>query len=198
MIGYIRGTLISKTLSESTEMLIDVSGVGYRVTLGKGAISNLVPKGGEITVYTSHQVREDSETLYGFIEEEDRNAFELLLKIHKVGPAMAMEILDSYNLEQLQAIVASADINSLTAISGIGKTTAERLLTELKNKLKVEQFKATYEDSGVTGEVIMALQQLGFSGAEIKNALQEIAKNEKADSMGQEEMLKEALGFLGR
>lgn len=142
-------------------------------------------------VFVSHQVREDSETLYGFLKLRDREAFELLLKVHKVGPAMAMEILDSYNLEQLQEVVLKKDLAALTSISGVGKTTAERLLTELRNKLDIPDISYSDTTPSTTSDVRQALLELGYLNSDIRDVLQELP-----DDLDTQELLKQALNLL--
>ena len=192
MIGSLRGTLIGKTDLDSSQILIEVDGVGYRVILGKNTITDLSPIGSETTVYVSHQVREDSETLYGFIDLKDRDTFELLLKIHKVGPSMALEILDNFNLEQLQGIVLKKDLDSLTNISGIGKTTAERLLNELKNKLDISDI-AFEEVPTTTSDARKALLELGYSNSEIREVFQEMPQK-----LETQEIIRQALLRLSK
>ncbi len=202
MIGSLRGTLLQVLTAENPELLLEVEGVGYRVSVGRSAISQmssyLGDGGAEVFLYVSHQVREDSETLYGFLDPRDREAFETLLKIHKVGPALAMDILDSYSMKQLQEIVIRKDLDALTSISGVGKTTAERLLTELKNKLDVEDFITPEGKDGETdspsqiGDVRKALLELGYSNAEIRDVFGELSTD-----LDTEELLKQSLALLG-
>lgn len=190
MLGSLRGKILGRTLPD--QILLEIDGIGYRVTVGKLSMKNFYEnfhEGSEVLVYVSHQVREDSETLYGFLEVKDRDAFELLLKVHKVGPSMSMEILDNFNLEQLQEIVMKKDLVSLTSISGVGKATAERLLTELKNKLNIDD--TAYADKPSSNDVRQALLELGYTNLEIRNVIGELPNDLETP-----ELLKQALNIL--
>ncbi len=192
MIGSLRGSIIGISYLENPQLLLEVDGVGYRISVGKSAISQIGEEGSEILVYISHQVREDSEVLYGFMDIKDRDTFEILLKIHKIGPALAKDILDCYSLEQLEDITLHQDIEALTSISGVGKTTAERLLTELKNKLNVTDLPidAPKAAPGVS-DVRKALLELGYSNTEIRTALKDLSSD-----LQSHELLKQALAIL--
>ncbi len=192
MIGSLRGNIIGISYLENPQILLEVDGIGYRISVGKSAVSQLDEEGSEILLYISHQIREDSEILYGFIDIKDRDTFEILLKIHKVGPALAKDILDCYGLEQLEDITLRQDVEALTSISGVGKTTAERLLTELKNKLSVSDLPIdTPKATPGVSDVKKALLELGYSNAEIRTVLKDLPSD-----LESQELLKQALALL--
>ena len=132
MIGSLRGTVIERT-SDST-VLIETNGIGYFVHVTPRTLGELEPTTTAF-VYIHHHVREDAQTLYGFLDRDERRCFEILIATHGVGPTMAMMILATHSPRALVDIVAGSDIAALTLVSGVGKKTAERLLIELKNRL---------------------------------------------------------------
>jgi holliday junction DNA helicase RuvA len=135
MIGSLRGQLIDRSLDG--EALVEVAGVGYRVTMTPIALSRLGEIGADVFVFVHHHVREDAETLYGFPTREERDVYEVLLGAHGVGPALALAILGVHSPSALRHAVADNDRKAFTMVSGVGPKTAERLLLELRNRLDV-------------------------------------------------------------
>ncbi|MFV1989781.1 MAG: Holliday junction branch migration protein RuvA [Acidimicrobiales bacterium] len=170
MIGSLRGTLVD---SSDGEVLLEVFGVGYRVQMPATTAAAL---SGEVFVYTHHHVREDAETLFGFLTLDERRTFEILLAAHGVGPSMAMAILSIYEPSELARVVAAGDGDALCLVSGVGKKTAARLLIELKSRLDLPEVGAGASDfdpatSSVLGDVREALLSLGYGPDEIRDAL---------------------------
>jgi len=191
MIGSLRGTILERT-TEST-VLIEASGVGYLVHVTPRSLGELEPTS-DAFIYVHHYVREDAQTLYGFLDRDERRCFEILLATHGVGPNMAMTILATHSPRALVDIVASSDIPALTLVSGVGKKTAERLLIELKSRLHLNILESsnTLNGSSSIGDVRDALSGLGYSSEEIRDVLREMSATNDSEAM-----LREALNMLG-
>ncbi len=190
MIGSLRGVVLERT-SDST-VLLEVDGVGYILHVTPRTLGELEPTSSAF-LYVHHHVREDAQTLYAFLDRDERRCFEVLIGTHGVGPTMAMSVLATHSPRALVDIVAGSDIAALTLVSGVGKKTAERLLIELKNRLNLGVLDSSQsQGSSSVGDVRDALSGLGYSADEIRDVLREI--NVGADP---ELMLREALNMLG-
>ena len=141
MIGSLRGTLLDRW--GTGEVLIEVAGVGYRVTVTPTTVVELGDLGAEVFVHVHHHLREDAQTLYGFLTRDERDCFEALLGAHGVGPALALAILSVHGPSALALVVADDDVDALCLVPGVGKKTAARLLIELKSRLSVPVLEAT-------------------------------------------------------
>ena len=133
MIGRSRGTLIHK---QPPDILVDVAGVGYELQVPMTTLFQLPALGREVLLLTHFAVREDAQQLYGFIDERDRSLFRQLIKVSGVGPKLALTILSGMDAISFARCVQQGDISSLVALPGVGKKTAERLLVEMRDKLK--------------------------------------------------------------
>jgi Holliday junction DNA helicase RuvA len=172
MIAYLSGTIKAK---DTTSVIIDVSGVGYKVSMPISNLAKLgqVGQGCEVLIHT--HVREDEISLYGFSAPEELQMFEKLLTISGIGPKVALSVLSASNIEQLQNAIMSGSTDVLTKISGIGKKTAERIVLELRGKV------SDVLDSGGSGEsgeseLYDALSALGYDSSEIRPTLKDIPK----------------------
>ncbi|WP_076413788.1 Holliday junction branch migration protein RuvA [Shewanella sp. UCD-KL12] len=133
MIGRLRGLLVEK---RAPEILIDVSGLGYEVQMPLTCFYELPELNHEAVIYTHFVVREDAQLLYGFITKQERALFRLLIKTNGVGPKLALTILSGMTSAEFVACVERDDIATLVKLPGVGKKTAERLLVEMRDKLK--------------------------------------------------------------
>lgn len=133
MIGRLRGVLIEK---QAPEVLIDVNGVGYELQMPLTSFYELPELNQECVVYTHFVVREDAQLLYGFITKQERALFRLLIKTNGVGPKLALTILSGMTAAEFVGCVERDDIVTLVKLPGVGKKTAERLLVEMRDKLK--------------------------------------------------------------
>ena len=133
MIGRIRGILIEK---QPTDIQVEVAGIAYEVQVPMSTLFKLPEVGDAVTLHTHFVVREDAQQLFGFIELKDKTLFRTLIKVNGVGPKMALGILSSVDSDALVGLVLSNDIAALVAMPGIGKKTAERLVIELRDKIK--------------------------------------------------------------
>ncbi len=176
MIGSLRGIVIDR--GEDGDVLVEVGGVGYRVTV---PTSMLVPLelGAPAFLHVHTHVREDAIVLYGFTTREQRRCFEALVGAHGVGPALALAILSAHTPASLQRAVLTDDIDSLVLVPGVGRKTAARLLIELKARLDLPDLDAqptttTGGGAGVRAEVRAALAGLGYGPEEVRQVLQSV------------------------
>lgn len=133
MIGRLKGILVEK---HAPEVLIDVGGIGYELQMPLTSFYELPLPGAEVIVYTHFVVREDAQLLYGFIHKEERSLFRLLIKANGVGPKLALTILSGMTAKEFIGCLERDDIATLIKLPGVGKKTAERLLVEMRDKLK--------------------------------------------------------------
>jgi Holliday junction DNA helicase RuvA len=192
MIAYLRGSVASV---EQSFAVIDVSGVGYKVFMAVKDLQ-LLRSGEPSLIHTSYQQRDDSVTLYGFLKNTSTEMFEKLLGVSGVGPKVALAFLSLYTSEEITSLIFKEDVQSLSAVPGIGKKTASRVVLELKGKLVpldgIDAGVGTAVGSPAT-EAIAALMSMGFSNEEAKLALKGYDGSDKA-----EELLKYALSRLGK
>lgn len=133
MIGRIRGNLVHK---QPPDILVEVGGVGYEIQVPMTTLFQLPELGAEVSLVTHFVVREDAQLLYGFIDERDRQLFRQLIKVSGVGPKLALTILSGMDSSSFARCIQRDDISSLVALPGVGKKTAERLLVDMRDKLK--------------------------------------------------------------
>lgn len=133
MIGRLSGTLVEKY---PPEILIECAGVGYEVTMPMTSIYALPELNEQALIYTHFVVREDAQLLYGFVNTTERKLFRLLIKVNGVGPKLALAVLSAMSADQFVSCVAHDDISGIVKIPGVGKKTAERLLIEMRDRLK--------------------------------------------------------------
>lgn len=133
MIGRIRGNLVYK---QPPDILVEVGGVGYELQVPMTTLFQLPELGSEVSLVTHFVVREDAQLLYGFIHESDRKLFRQLIKVSGVGPKLALTLLSGMDSSSFARCVQRDDVASLVALPGVGKKTAERLLVEMRDKIK--------------------------------------------------------------
>ncbi len=207
MIGLLRGAVVLRT--GEGEVIIDVGGVGYRVAVTPATAAALVVGGGEATLHVHTHVREDAIVLYGFVHDDERRCFEVLLGSHGVGPALALAIMAALSPAALSTAVLEEDLDTLCTVPGVGRKTAARLLIELKSRLDLPDLSLSGAGGaggagagGVGGagggasrtsraEARAALSELGYAPDEIRGALDGLR-----DDVGVEEMLRLALREL--
>ena len=197
MYAYIYGNVADKA---NNYVVIDVGGIGYKIFMSQTAIEKLPDIGKKQKVYTYYHVREDNISLYGFLTNEELRMFELLLSVSGIGAKSAIQILSAISPSSFALAVISNDISAIVKIPGIGKKTAERMILELKDKLKTEQAieknekieQAIHQDDRAD-EAITALQVLGYTRKEIEKALEKM----EIQNLSVEEIIRKALGILG-
>lgn len=191
MIAYLKGKLIHK---QAPQIIIDVSGVGYELLVPMSTYYNLSEINEESSLFCYHYIREDANLLYGFGNLNERKLFIELLKINGVGPRLALTILSNYQVNEFISIVADCNANALVKLPGVGKKTADRLLLELRDKLKtVFQNNSLnnnndastvkfIEDSNyiadtTVSDAIAALESLGYKPADARKVVIKLAEN---------------------
>lgn len=199
MIGRLQGVLIEK---QAPDVVIDVQGVGYELQLPMTSFYQLPESGNNVVVYTHFVVREDAQLLFGFMSLDERSLFRTLIKINGVGPKLALAILSGMNVEEFIGCIEHDDLASLTKLPGVGKKTAERLLIEMRDKLKSlklisvstnNSFEATSSNEyGVESDAVAALLALGYKNQQASKAV----KSVKSADMSSEDLIKLALQVI--
>lgn len=202
MIGRLRGILLEK---QAPDLLIEVAGVGYEVQLPLTSFYQLPASGEEAIIYTHFVVREDAQLLYGFVNPTERALFRQLIKANGVGPKLALTILSGMTAQQFVRCVQLDDVSTLVKLPGVGKKTAERLVIEMRDRLKdwgiapntpVTDALVLNGDEAVFSpqesaeqDAIGALVSLGYSQAQADKAVQKV----KQTDMSSEQLIKAAL-----
>lgn len=202
MIGRLRGCLIEKF---PPEILIECAGVGYEVTLPMTSFYTLPEVNEDATIFTHFVVREDAQLLYGFANKIERKLFRLLIKVNGVGPKLALAILSAMSADQFVSCVVHDNLTTMVKIPGVGKKTAERLLIEMRDRLKDWQagtetsttgsmvmsssLESTFVISPVKGDAINALVSLGYTQGQADKAVKAAYK----EGSRSEDVIRDAL-----
>ncbi len=202
MIGRIRGTLIEKS---PPDIQVEVGGLAYELQVPMSTLFKLPEIGSEVTLHTHFVVREDAQQLFGFIEAKDKTLFRTLIKVNGVGPKMALGILSSVEPDELVGLVLNNDVNALVAMPGIGKKTAERLVIELRDRIKDWEQVAPAQGQNANGSVASAvsasaaareaetaLLSLGYKLPQASRAIA-IVQKEQPELTSSEELIRFAL-----
>jgi Holliday junction DNA helicase RuvA len=196
MIASLTGVLKSKN---PTEVLIDVNGIGYSVTIPFSTYEKLGAVESKITLLTHLHVREDALQLFGFASPEERFFFKLLITVNGIGPKIAQGILSGISVADLKQHIANENISALTAIPGVGRKTAERLIIELRDKIgKIETFTSGSApmqdaDGDLRQEALLALTSLGYNRPVAEKALRQVFTETKGEKLSLQELIKRAL-----
>ena len=193
MIDYVRGTLAEK---HPTHVVIEQSGIGYRVQIPLSTFGHLGDAGSEVKLLTHHHIREDTEELYGFATTEERTLFRLLIEVSGIGPRLAQTILSGMAAPALRDALVAADHLALTRIPGVGKKTAERMVLELRDKVAglVPAGTGVGVTPGATApddEAVRALVTLGYNRFEAQQAVHRIRKS--GEALPLEEIIRAAI-----
>jgi len=197
MFAYIKGKLEIKTKGY---VVIETNGVGYKIFMSETAIEKLENIGEIVKIHTYMKVREDDISLYGFNTNEELRMFELLISVSGIGAKSAISILSNISPSSFIYSVVADDVDKLKKLPGIGAKTAQRMILELKDKLKKEntieaedviEVKQSIKNNENLMEAIAALQVLGYSRKEIDTALEKVEKTKSV-----EDMIKDGLKFL--
>lgn len=186
MIGSVKGTIILKT---EKFLIVEASGVGYKISVSPDALSKAGKMGGEIMLWTHTHVREDAFDLYGFLNREELEFFEMLINVSGIGPRSALAILGIASIETLRKAIGTGDTSYLTKISGIGRKTAEKIVIELRDKMGTELGDASLKDEL---DALEALKSLGYSQNEARDALKKVTPDANTNTK-----IREALKILG-
>ena len=202
MISYIRGTLAEKNEDSA---VVEAHGVGYQIFVPVPVLSELPPLGESVKIYTYFSVREDGMSLFGFLSRQDLAMFKQLIGVNGIGSKSALGILSALRPDVLRMAVASGDAKTISRAPGVGPKTAQRIILDLKDKIRLEDVLAggleeslavPEEISGVGQagkEAVEALTALGYSAAEAAGAVKKVKITEE---MTAEDVLKGALRHL--
>jgi Holliday junction DNA helicase RuvA len=175
MIAHIQGKLVEKT---PTEVVIDCGGVGYHINISLHTYS-LLPATDFIKLYTYVQIKEDSHTLFGFMEKTEREIFKMMLTVSGIGASIARTMLSSLEPKQIIQSIATADLATIQSIKGIGSKTAQRVIIELKDKvLKLYDLDevSLVQNNTNKDEALSALEVLGFMRKAAEKVVEKIAR----------------------
>jgi len=173
VIAHLRGKLAQK---DPARVVVEVHGVGYEVFIPLTTYTALPELGSEVAIDIHTHVREDLIALYGFSTRRERSVFEKLISISGIGPRLAVTILSGGSVEDLVAAIRRSDLARITAIQGVGKKTAERIVVELKDKL--QDFAEAPQKPAVETDVLSALENLGYNRALADSALRRAANGD--------------------
>lgn len=200
MITYLRGLLSELS---PTNAIIDCGGVGYLVGISLNTYSALSTQSGEVKLHTVQIIREDSHQLYGFASKDERELFVLLTSVSGIGPNTARVILSQYNTQELGSILSLGQVDALKAVKGIGLKTAQRIILELKGKLKLDETNLNSQAPGngsatttskTSEEAISALKMLGYPEAAAQKTVRTLISTSPLLSV--EDIIKQALKLL--
>ena len=201
MINYVRGTLSD---IEESMIVVEAGGIGYGINVPASVMGELPRVGNEVLIYTYFSVKEDSQSLFGFISKEDREMFKQLIKVNGVGPKGALAILSVLRPDDLRMAIMSGDAKAISRAQGIGAKTAERVILDLRDKVSVPEFISTSAingtgtanidpkafSAGPVSEAIDALTMLGYSRVDAGKAVAGVILE---DGVTTEDVLKKAL-----
>lgn len=197
MFAYIKGMFEEKG---NNYVVIDVGGVGYKIFMSNMAMAALGETGNVVKVHTHYYVREDNISLYGFASKEELKMFELLISVSGVGAKSAISMLSAISPSDFAMAIISDDVTKLKKVPGIGAKTAQRIILELKDKLKNEEMAETSGEEVTnfvsktedTDEAIAALQILGYAKKDIEKVLSQI----DLSGMSTQDIIKVGLKYL--
>ena len=186
MIGSIKGKIILKT---DKFLIIETGGVGYKISVSPDTLSKSFKINDDIFLWIHTHIREDAFDLFGFLDIQELEFFEMLINVSGIGPRSALTILSIASIETLRKAIGSNDITYLTKISGIGRKTAEKIIIELRDKVGKEN-----KDGSLKEELdaLEALKSLGYSQNEAREALKTVSANSDTNTK-----IREALKILG-
>ena len=193
MFDYISGKLISKT---PAKLIIEAGGLGYAVNIPLSTFNAVGKPGDTVKLLLTPHIREDAWTLYGFAAEEERSLFNLLITVSGVGPKSGIAALSGMSVSQIRSAIASGDVDKLTVIPGIGKKIAQRVVVELKDKVKALPGETTelLSIGEEAMEALLALETLGFNRAQAERAVGKILHS--GETIPVEQIIKSALNLL--
>lgn len=201
MIAFVRGLLVEM---DEDSVVVDCGSLGYRVYVPTITITE--QEGEEILLHTYHHVKEDSVSLYGFVDKQQLEVFKKCISVSGIGPKSGLGIINQLSINEIYTGIQSEDYTVFTKVSGIGKKTAQRLVLELKDKLKDQSLNitnlpmtsASKGDINIVNQAIEALTNLGYRASEVESITKDVAAKGVTDiSQIIKEVLKE-IGLGGR
>ena len=194
MITHIHGKLVEKT---PTYVVVDVNGVGYKIKISLQTFSAI--EGELCKLYTHLSVKEDSHTLFGFVEESERHLFRNLISVSGVGPSTAQVILSTYSPDEIVHHITAADVKAIESVKGIGAKTAQRIIIDLKDKvakgMPTSDLLFDKIDNTIQEEALSALLALGFAKKGAESKIQKVLKSDP-EIASVEELVKTALSQM--
>ncbi|GAA6491987.1 MAG TPA: Holliday junction branch migration protein RuvA [Candidatus Bariatricus faecipullorum] len=200
MISYIRGEL---AWTEKDKAVVDVGGVGFGIYMPEKTMTRLPAPGEEVRLYTFLNVKEEALQLFGFLSRDELELFRLITGVSGIGPRGGLSILSALSPDELRFAVLAGDAKAISAAQGIGKKTAEKLILELKDRLKIEDVLSpdsgeekeapSGEDPEIQSDAVQALVALGYGSTEALRAVRKVKTEEGADAG---DILKQALKYL--
>ncbi len=192
MISYISGKILTSTLGKVSYVDILTSvGIAYRVFVTSRF--NLPNEGEDVSVYTSFQVREESQTLYGFVTQEERDFFEKLLTVSSIGPRTALSILSTYSMERVIEIVQDSDSKLLSKAPGLGLKGSQKVILELRGKIDFDKESEVDVTDAKIKELKEALKTLGYKGEDLENSVKRAGELLKGNDLEIEDLIKKVL-----
>ena len=198
MYAYIKGTLEEKS---TDSIVVETAGIGYKIYVSEHTMAKLGEIGEKVKIYTHYHVREDNISLYGFMSNEELKMFELLLQVSGIGAKTAIAMLSNITPSKFALAIISNDLKTVTKIPGIGNKSAQRMVLELKDKLKTqtaieddEEETTPNDNSESINEAEQALQILGYNKSEISKVFDKFDTH----NLSTEDLIKEALKRLAR
>ncbi|MCL0049650.1 Holliday junction branch migration protein RuvA [Peptococcaceae bacterium] len=211
MIAFLRGKL---AFVEGQTLTLDVNGVGYSLLVPTSVTVKLPEIGEEIFIYTYLVLRDDNVQLYGFLSKEELFLFTKMLGVSGIGPKNALSVISTYDPDEISCIVVNKDTAALSKVPGVGRKTADRIILELKDKLKTDRIilelkdklktidkkvagkklSEHYIENSAAGEAIEGLKVLGYSNKEAKEAVYKAIEAEELNDTA--ELIKKALKYL--
>jgi Holliday junction DNA helicase RuvA len=202
MIAKLTGTLVTKGVDH---VVLDVRDVGYRISIPFSTYYDLPEINASVSLLIHTYVREDAFQLFGFLTTDERDLFEALLRVTKVGPKLALAVLSGISTGDLQQAIIEGDVLRLSAVPGVGRNTAERIVLELRERLTRGKSEALGE-VGTRGhgqhaivDAVTALQNLGYPRPIAERTIRQVARaTDAAKTPALKELIRDALRFLGQ
>ena len=200
MYEFLSGKIIRK---DPTRLVLEVGGIGFELLIPLSTFHSLGRPGEEARLLTHFLVREDVQQLFGFKTEEERSLFRLLLSVTGIGPKMALAILSGIGIGELRKAIIEGSIPTLTAVSGIGRKTAERLVVELREKILLLEparesafLNASSVDQRLVEDSLQALISLGYRRPEAKQAVQKVLAEDNKNALSVEDLIRASLKYI--
>jgi len=199
MISCLSGILIEKN---PTRIVVSTAGVGYELFIPLSTYSFLPEVNQEVALLTHLQVREDAWQLFGFSDSEERELFKLLISISGIGPKVGLTVLSGIGADGFKRAVVDRDLAALTAISGIGKKTAERIIIELKDKITITEKAACtdipdeWQASDLMNDSLNALMALGYKRSQAETAVKKVIRNNDDEAKTVEDVIRLSLQMV--
>ena len=196
MITYLNGSL---EYIGQTSLVIDVNGVGYEVFCSIPTLESLRGEREKTKIYIHENIKEDTHDLYGFNNQEERELFRSLISVSGIGPKVGMQVLNTYESNEVIKLILDGDSKAISKVSGIGPKTAQRIILELKDSMgklvvpDMDLLKTGLKDETAKSEAIEALESLGYSSTEAKKSVEAIYDYKSSS----EELIRKALSLLG-